>query len=62
MVTFEEYGRIYARQITLYNGYTDERMDWNVRFQPMYQERRSTTELNLDRINDITPVGEQLKS
>ena len=59
LVTIEGYDRTFAQQITIHNSYTYAEMDWNVRFQPMYLERESITELYLTRISATTPVGEE---
>ena len=59
LITIEGYDRTFAQQITIHNSYTYQELDWNVRFVPMYAEREATTELFLDRISSVIPVGEE---
>ncbi len=46
-------------ELLINNSYTAEQMDWDVRLQPMYQERSRTTELFLDRISTTSPAREE---
>ena len=59
LITIEGYDRTFAQQITIHNSYTYQELDWNVRFAAMYAEREATTELYLDRISSVIPVGEE---
>ena len=59
LITIEGYDRTFAQQINIHNSYTYQELDWNVRFAPMYAEREATTELYLDRISSVLPVGEE---
>ena len=55
----EGYDQTFAQQIHINNSYTFEEIEWNVRFQPMYRERESMTELFLDRISHTNPIAEE---
>ncbi|CAH1001661.1 Inward rectifier potassium channel Kirbac3.1 [Neolewinella maritima] len=59
LVSLDGYDQTFAQQVHLNNSYTYEEMEWNVRFEPMYQERERTTELLLDRISDTVPCEEE---
>lgn len=59
LVSIEGYDRTFAQQVSINTSYTYEEIEWNARFQPMYQEREATTELYLNRISAISPVGEE---
>ncbi len=59
LVAIEAYDHTFAQQVHVTNSYTYEEMDWNVRFRPMYREKKQLTELFIDQISDTSPGQEE---
>ena len=51
LITIDAYDETFAQTVHDQNSYIYEEIEWNARFEPMYLERDSTTELHLDRIH-----------
>ena len=59
LIAVEAYDQTFAQEIHVNNSYTYQEMEWNVRFQPMYQEREKMTELFVDRISATEAWSEE---
>ncbi|NJC25725.1 ion channel [Neolewinella antarctica] len=58
LITVEGYDQTFSQPIHVQNSYIFDEIAWNARFKPMYLERDSTTEIWLDRLDDLEELGE----
>jgi inward rectifier potassium channel len=59
LIMIEGYDESFAQQIHINNSYTHDEIIWNAKFQPMYFEAPSSTELHLDRIGEHVLLEEE---
>ena len=53
LITIDGYDETFAQPVHVNNSYIHDELEWNARFAPMYLERENTTELHLDRIDEL---------
>ena len=53
LITIDGYDETFAQNIHVQNSYLHDELVWDGRFRPMYLEREHTTELWLDRLDEI---------